>query len=113
MSLSMIVYLADVLPMLSSVLGWASGIGFLILSSYLFFNIVEGGKIKWITSILIFLLLSILGLISILIPSKEAVYLMAGANVTQQLADTPEATKARKALNLGLDKIIMNLQESK
>lgn len=60
-----------------------------------------------------FLLFSILGLISVLTPSKEAMYLMAGANATQKLDDTPEATKARKALNLGLDKIIMNLQESK
>ena len=109
----MIVYLADVLPMLSEALRWASLIGFLILSSYIFYNLVEGNKIKWITSILIFLLFSILGLISVFIPSKNAIYLMAGANATQQLADTPEAAKARKALNLGLDKIIMNLQESK
>lgn len=54
MNLQLIIYLADVLPMLSIVLGWVSLIGFLILSSYIFYNLVEGNKIKWITSILIF-----------------------------------------------------------
>ena len=37
---------------------------------------------------------------------------MVGANGVEQVANTPEVAKARKALNLGLDKIINNLQES-
>lgn len=50
-------------------------------------------------------------IITILLPNKNTMYLMAGAKATEMLATTPEASKAREALNLGLDKILTELKE--
>lgn len=58
----------------------------------------------------------ILGLVSLGVytftPDKDAMYLMGGISAAQTVSQTPEAQKALKVLNLGLDKAIDKLQES-
>ena len=52
-------------------------------------------------------------IITALLPNKETMYLMAGAKATEMLAATPEASKAREVIDLGLDKILVELKKDK
>lgn len=47
--------------------------------------------------------------IGMLLPSKQAIYMMAGASAVTTLTQTPEMAKVRTIINLGLDKTINNL----
>lgn len=38
-------------------------------------------------------------------------YLMVGAKATEMLAATPEASKAREVIDLGLDKLLIELKK--
>lgn len=51
------------------------------------------------------------GLLTVPFPNKETMYLMASAKAVEVLATTPEASKAREVINLGLDKILTNLKD--
>jgi len=50
-------------------------------------------------------------IITVLSPNKETMYLVAGAKATEMLAATPEASKARQVIDLGLDKILVELKK--
>ena len=55
----------------------------------------------------------IITIVNILTPDKETMYLMAGAKATEMIAATPEASKAREVIDLGLDKILVELKDKK
>lgn len=58
-----------------------------------------------------YLLIIILS-IGLLTPTSNSIYLIIGASTTKQFMNTTEGNKVNKILNLSLDKIINNLQES-
>lgn len=103
MSLATIIYLASLSQGLAVLCFIIGGLGIVILPIAIHKNIWKKGFITCL----------ILLLISIALPSRDTIYLMVGADGVEQVAQTPEAMKARQVLNLGLDKIINNLQESK
>lgn len=112
MSLEMIVYLASVLPNISqmAILVVVPTIAIWI-GSVMFYGIeysIFRPNLKIFLPIIISCMLLIIA-----IPDKQTIYTMAGISVTKDIAQTPEAQKALKLINLGLDKAINNLQESK
>ena len=114
MSLETIIYLADVLPNIRTIAGIVMTIttlGIALSFDYaLAYETWAEKKFKWPIKTL--LITTIICLITcIFVPSKEAIYMMAGVSATKQIANTPEAEKALKILNLGLDKAISKLQD--
>jgi len=113
MSLATVIYLASLSKGLAVLCFIIGALGIIILPFAICAELEASGithKNIWKKG---FITCIILLLISIALPSQDTIYLMVGANGVEQVANTPEAAKARKALNLGLDKIINNLQESK
>jgi len=66
---------------------------------------------KWIKISASILIISII--MDVILPDSQTMYLMLGTSKLETFQQTPEAAKAKQALDLGLDKIIKNLQESK
>lgn len=114
MSLALIIYLASlstaiwVLFVVGSV--FCSLLSFKLIDHYSVDELDADG-IKFMKKVIISTFICIA--LSILIPNEKTIYLIVAANGVTDIAKTPEADKARHALNLGLDKIINNLQESK
>lgn len=54
----------------------------------------------------------IMGIFVAIIPSKQTIYMMIGADAAINLSHTPEADKVRVLVNAGLDKAIASLNES-
>ena len=114
MSLEAIIYLADVIPNLrqASIIILVMSViasGYLIFWGFIYYE-ETGEKLKY--SYKPYLIIAIIAAIfAILTPSKEAIYTMAGVSATKQITTTPEAQKALKVINLGLDKAINKLQE--
>lgn len=114
MSLALIIYLASFsqsLLFLCLVGSVFCSSGSLMLICYCINNESDAYDIKLLKKLIISTAICIT--LSILIPNEKTIYLMVAANGITDIAKTPEADKARQALNLGLDKIINNLQEGK
>lgn len=52
-------------------------------------------------------------LLAVFLPSKDTIYAIAASETGEQILKTPEASKARQALNAWLDKQIGNTQPEK
>lgn len=98
-SLTLVIYLSDVIPSLSALLGWilatsaiVYGIGLVVgLAQY----DIDRETSIWerLGSILKYLIPTwiILSLIVVLVPSKQTILLMAGSEFSEQVVNTPEA----------------------
>lgn len=101
--LSWFLYFADVLPNLSSALGFLlgvsivfGGIGMVFLTIWTFTSEFESASErvktfvpklqKWLVSMFF-----IMGTLWVLIPSKETIYLIAGSEAGEYVVNTPEA----------------------
>ncbi len=100
-SLSWIIYLAGVSQSISVLLGFAA---VLTLFGLVFFGIVYEfsndfmlAARKWI------FIAAGCAIVAALIPSKESIYAIAASEYGEEVLKTPEASKARKALNSWLD----------
>ena len=93
------------------------GIFAIAATSIFYFNhLYDGNTIKPIKITLLWILIPFyvfITVVNILLPDKETMYLMTGAKATEMLAATPEASKARQVIDLGLDKILVELKKDK
>ncbi len=113
MNLSTIIYLAQLSNNLSLFMMIGCFISFVILCTCLAISLVEEKIIPYTFLKYMIPIWMFFSFMACALPSKNTIYTIIAANGVTDLAKTPEADKARKVLNLGLDKMINNLQESK
>ncbi len=118
MSLEWIIYLGDITPTLKDVLGFIGFICTVGATGLTGINISAAiGDVKPLPTKKLITILYICGLpcimTAILIPSKEAIYMMAGSSAVKEALKTPEASKVLTLINLELDKQIDTLQKEK
>lgn len=117
-SLSMLLYLADVLTGVSQtiiILSLAS----LLASAVIFFGSLSctenirdtmngsAGNVRWIVPLACFMLV-----IVNLVPSKTTFYMIAASEVGEDVLKTPEITKVRRLINQSLDEALAPKKES-
>ena len=112
-------YLINVIENLKCVVTLIQVLGIFAIaatSMFYFMHLYDGNNIKPIKITLLWILIPFyvfITVVNILLPDKETMYLMTGAKATEMLAATPEASKARKVIDLGLDKILVELKKDK
>lgn len=108
-----LVYLAEVLPRFGALAYWMV-LACIILALVLFICKVDS-DIKGIKTLrpaaIAFAMVPVFTSIGILIPSTKTIYLMAGAEVVTDVAQTPEVQKVRTILNSKLDEYLAETEE--
>ena len=114
MNLQAIIYLAETVDTLKFSLIVIGGFPAIVFGVFLLLQLDPFfGLAKFSKKIKQFLTLGLITVfLGIFIPNGKTIYLMTGVSLAKDAIATPEAAKARQALNLGLDKIISNLKES-
>lgn len=112
-NLACVIYLADIVNPIKAATSLIALLTGIIASAGIIVAVSHVNDNIRICAIKMLVCSFICAIIALLTPSKEAIYLMTGVTTVQEIAATPEANKVKKILNLGLDKMINNLQESK
>lgn len=106
MSIELFLYLADVLPRISEVLGVLAffvGIGGVVMTAGGYIEDVHAFRL-WGPMTVAFAVL--VGITAALVPSKQTIYMMAGATVAKQALNSSIGQKVQQAIEDQLDEFI-------
>ncbi len=117
MSISLIIWLADVSANFATLLGIASGVGAVLLLLYFGASLAESHEYSKVGVGVWSLIVSIAAITAVMLPSKQALYMIAGVSVAEKVIADPrvQATTEKVILliNSKLDAEIGKLTEGK
>ena len=105
MSIEWLIYLADVVGALSAML-IIGGLVCAFLSGGLVVYLVDNMDKHWYVGGICFLISLSSIVFGVLLPSKQAIYLIAGASIAKDLAKTETMKKVETTIESELDKLI-------
>lgn len=116
-SAAVIIYLADTLQTLDNVSQWGLFISFILIFILLLFqgmSLNEFKPFEYAKPKYFIISISIFTLLTIIIPSSKTIYQMAGAKLTQDVVESPEAKEiSSKLLQIINQKLDEQIKETK